>query len=533
MSATDFDYVIVGAGSAGCVVANRLSADPGNRVLLLEAGGWDRNFWLRLPIGYFRTIFDERFAREFPTEPSSGTGGRSITWPRGRVIGGSSSINGLVFIRGQHEDFDDWERQGAAGWGFKSVLPDFRRMERNGGEPSQFRGAHGDLRVSDLRNNHPCCMAWVEAAQQLGLPHNSDFNGETTLGVGSYQLTIGSRWRESAAAAFLYPVLNRPNLTVLPRAHATRVLLDGNRAVGLEWSAGGEKHTAQADREVILSCGAIQSPQLLQLSGIGPAAVLREHGIDVVVDAPEVGGNLQDHYQVRTTVRLKRRQSLNDDVRNPIKLAKMGLEWLVKGSGPLTVGAGQVGGAACSEHALQGRPDVQFLVMPLSVDKPGDPLHRYSGFTANVSQCRPVSRGRLRIRSDDPFAAPRIEPNYLLQDIDRKTLVSGIKILRDIYRQPAFADFWDEEVLPGQSVASDQDLLRFARETGGTLFHCCGTCRMGLDGDAVTDPQLRVRGVDGLRVIDASVMPTIASANLNAPTIMIGEKGAAMVLGET
>ena len=532
MPTAEFDYIIVGAGSAGCVLANRLSADPSHRVLLLEAGGWDRNFWLKLPVGYYRSIVDQRYARQFSTEPSAGTAGRSITWPRGRVIGGSSSINGLVFIRGQHEDFDDWERQGAASWGHASVLPYFRRLERYAGTPNQYRGAHGDLRVSDLRNENPCCEAWVDAAQQYGLPRNADFNAESTLGVGPYQLSIGSRWRESASVAFLHPALKRKNLTVIPHAQASRVLIDGNRAVGIEWTGDGRKHSVGAAKEVILSCGAIQSPQLLQLSGIGPAALLREHGIDVVVDAPGVGENLQDHYQARTIVRLKKRQSLNDAVRNPVKLAHMGLQWLIKGSGPLTVGAGQVGGAACTEHARHGRPYIQLMAMPLSVDKPGDPLHRYSGFTGLVWQCHPSSRGRLMIQSDDPLAPPRIEPNYLSTEIDQKTMVSGIKALRAIHRQPAFAKLWDQEVLPGAATASDEAVLRFAREQGSTVFHCCGTCRMGQGEGAVVDPQLRVFGVDGLRVIDASVMPTVTSANTNAACIMIGEKGAAMVLGE-
>jgi choline dehydrogenase len=526
----EYDYIIVGAGSAGCLLARRLTDDGTTRVLVLEAGGSDRNFWIRLPVGYFRTIYDRRFSRLFDTEPSEGTAGRNVVWPRGRVLGGSSSINGLIFIRGQHEDFDRWAAAGATGWSYRELLPSFKRYERFEGGENEWHGGAGEFGVSRLRNDHAYCNAWVQAGMELGLPFNEDFNGATTHGVGAYQLGIRNGWRSSAATAFLHPSMSRRNLTVKTGAHASRVLFEGTRAVGVEWLENGARVSARAAREVILSAGAVQSPQLLQLSGIGPAALLRGHGIECRVDAPEVGANLQDHYQARTIVRLKKRASLNDDVRNPMKLAGMGLRWLFSNSGPLTVGAGQVGGAACSRHATGSRPDLQFNVMPLSVDKPGDPLHSYSGFTAAVWQCHPASRGRLAIRSADPVEPPRIEPNYLQETIDRRTLAAGIEMLREIYRQPAFRDLWEAEVLPGDAARDEKSLVDFARSMGGTVFHCVGTCRMGSDDRAVVDPQLRVRGVEGLRVIDASVMPMVTSANTNAASLMIGERGAELLL---
>jgi len=350
------------------VVANRLSADPDAKVLVLESGGWDNNIWLKLPVGYFRSIYDSRFSRVFNTEASEGSGQREIAWPRGHVVGGSSSINGLIFIRGQKDDFDDWAAQGADRWSFEAVLPHFKELENYPDGDERYRGRSGELSVSDLRNQNAACLAWIQAAQEYGLPFNPDFNADTTFGVGSYQLSIAKRFRASAASAFLKPALRRSNLELKTNAHVSKIIIENGRAVGVEWESAGRRELARATSEVVLSAGALQSPQILQLSGVGPAALLHRLGIKVVADSAEVGENLQDHYQMRMVVKLKKKLSLNSDVQNPLKLAKMGLEWMCNGSGPLTVGAGQVGGAACTRYAANGRSS-QIIYLPSRISR--------------------------------------------------------------------------------------------------------------------------------------------------------------------
>ena len=529
-----FDYIIIGSGTAGSTLAARLSEDAAVRILVLESGGADRGFWLKLPVGYYKSIYDKRVSHLYKGENDPGISGRQMDCPRGHVVGGSSSINGLIYIRGQHADFDDWSALGAEGWSFNEVLPHFRAIETYSGQPSQYRGAHGPLQVCDLRNDNPACHDWLRAAHAHGLPQNADCNGESAFGVGGYQLTLRGRWRDSAATAFLHPALKRPNLMLETGARVTEITFDGLRASGVRYIQNGITREMTADCEVILCCGSVQTPQLLQLSGIGPARLLREHGIPVRADAPEVGENLQDHLQMRTIVELDERgDSLNDQVRNPVSLAKMGLQWLFQSRGPLTVGAGQVGGAVCTKYAENGRPDIQLFVMPLSVDKPGKPLHRYSGFTTSFWQCHPESRGSIHIASSDPFRDPRICTNYLSAEKDQKVVVEGIRMVRELYNRPEFRHRWQREVVPGAKNQSDSEVLAAVRQMAGTVYHLVGTARMGSDARAVVDPELRVNGVEGLRVVDASVMPKITSANTNAPTFMIAEKAAAMIRAST
>ncbi len=532
METIEADYIVVGAGSAGCVVAARLSEDPSCRVVVLEAGGEDRNPWIHIPIGYGKTITDARVNWMYETEAELELGGRKIFWPRGKVLGGSSSINGLLYVRGQAEDFDHWRQLGNVGWSYDDVLPYFKRSEcRIGADPDGLHGRGGELAVADLGDRNVLSEAYVQAAEAIGIPRNEDYNGRVQDGVGYYQVTARNGRRCSAAVAFLRPAMKRPNLRVITRAHAERILFAGKRATGITFLHAGERKTIRATREVILCGGAINSPQLLMLSGIGPGRHLQERGIEVIAERSGVGQNLQDHFQTRFIYKASQPVTVNDIMMSKVKMARMGLQYLLFRTGPLTVSAGQVAIFTRTRPELAS-PDIQFHFIGFSSERPAEGLHKFSGFMQNVCQLRPESRGEILLKSTDPMAAPAIHPNYLATDLDRRTLVEGLKLSRRIAEQAPLRAFIASEYLPGEAVQSDDELLAYARQYGGTIFHPCGTCKMGADAAAVVDDRLQVRGITGLRVADASVMPSMVSGNTNAACIMIGEKCADLVRGQ-
>jgi choline dehydrogenase len=521
------DFIVVGAGSAGCAVAARLSEDPATRVLLLEAGGEDRNRWIHIPLGFGKTFADPSVNWCYETEPDPGAADRRVFWPRGKVLGGSSSINGMVYIRGQAEDFDHWRQLGNTGWSFDDVLPYFRRSEHQMRGANRFHGTDGPLCVSDVAQ-HPICEAFIAATTGLGFPRNDDFNGASQDGVGYHQTTTRNGKRCSTAVGYLRPAMQRVNLTVVTSALTEKILFEGRRAVGVTFRRDGTLCTAHAAREVLLCGGAVNSPQLLMLSGIGPQEHLAGFGIPVVHHLPGVGQSLQDHYSAAIKLRCKLPITVNDVMLSNARKLKAGLEYYMFHRGPLSMISSPAALFARTRPELAS-PDVKCSISPFSAERPQDGLHRFSGFTMIAYQLRPESRGEIKLKSPDPFDAPAVYPNYLSTDTDQRTIVAGLKLCRQILATPQMQGFIDAEFQPGSAVESDEQLLDYARRRGGTVYHPTGTCKMGNDPMAVVDPQLRVYGVEGLRVADASVMPTVVSGNTNAAAIMIGEKAADMV----
>lgn len=524
-----YDYIVIGAGSAGCVLANRLSENPDDSVLLLEAGNKDRNPWIHVPIGYFKTMHNPKTDWCYMTEPDPGINGRQLQWPRGKVLGGSSSLNGLLYVRGQKEDYDDWAELGNKGWSYDEILPYFKKSENQERGADKYHGVGGPLAVSNIRIRREICDKFIDAAEQVGIPRNEDSNGETQEGVGYFQLTINQNGtRCSTAVGFLRPALKRPNLDAATKAQVHRIVFDGTRAVGLDVEINGEMTHIRCNKEIVLSAGAINSPQLLMLSGVGDRNELEKHGISIVKDMPGVGKNLQDHLQIRTIYKVNKPITLNDEVNNPIRKMMMGIEYALFRTGPLTMAASQVCIFTKTDKNMV-RPDIQYHLQPLSADKPADGTHRFSAFTASVCQLRPTSTGHIELKSPNPRDYPAIHPNYLATEEDQKTAIKSIKVTRRIVNAPALAPLIQEEHEPGVQHQTDAELLEYARNRATTIYHPTGTCKMGHDDMAVVDDRLRVHGLEGLRVADASIMPVIVSGNTNAPTIMIAEKCSDMI----
>jgi len=530
----NFDYIVTGAGSAGCVVAARLSESGRHRVLLLEAGGKDRNPWIHIPMGFSRLFANPSVNWMYESEPEPQLEGRTLYQPRGKVLGGTSSINGMVYIRGNHADYDEWRQRGCTGWDWDSVLPYFRKAEDQQRGPSEFHGTGGPLRVSDQPTRSELADRVIEAAVQAGLPANDDFNGAQQEGTGYYQSTTGKSRRWSTATAYLRPARARANLIVHTNAHATRILFDDGRASGVSYLRNGVACTAHARGEVIVCGGVFNSPQLLQLSGIGPGPLLREMGIEVMRDMPAVGAHLQDHFYVRLAFRCTRPITMNDLANSLPRKAMAALQYAVLRSGPLAANGVTAGAFARSDPRLE-RPDLQLSFTAWSYatrDRRGAVAHPFPGFSLSAVHLRPDGRGSVRLKSPDPLAAPAIRFNFLQTRYDVQALTAGMRLARNIARQPALAPYVAEEIIPGPAVNTDAEFEANIRRTAISNLHPVGTCRMGPDGESVVDPRLRVHGVDGLRVVDAAIMPTVPAGNTNAPTIMIAEKASDMILAD-